>query len=120
MAILLAAASPAQAQCVVDVSAGADFSVAVHASGRVQAWGGSNGHGQLGNGTFGGSSANPAYVLDESVGTAPVEGAAAATSGFAHNLLLMRHGTVKAFGDNTHGQLGDGFVGVDRPRAVDT
>jgi alpha-tubulin suppressor-like RCC1 family protein len=85
---------------VAAIAAGDDHTVVRVADGAVQAWG-HNTSGQLGNGTF-------------SNGTAPLAvnslggSAAAVAAGGYHTMARMSDGTVKTWGDNWVGQLGDG------------
>jgi alpha-tubulin suppressor-like RCC1 family protein len=85
---------------VVDVAVGAYHTVALLADGTVQAWG-NNSFGQLGNGTTTASS-QPVTVTGLG-GTVT-----AIAAGAYHTLALMADGTVKAWGDNSEGQLGNG------------
>jgi hypothetical protein len=77
------------------------FSVrpAAAAAGTVEAWG-SNSDGQLGNGSTGGSSDTPGQVSS----LTEVKDVAA---GGRHSLALKNGGTMRAWGNNFFGQLGD-------------
>jgi alpha-tubulin suppressor-like RCC1 family protein len=84
---------------VTAIAAGMHHSLALTASGAIQAWG-SNVEGQLGN---------------EQVGTSrvpvPVEiikSATAIAAGGAHSLALLANATVMAWGENEAGELGNG------------
>ncbi|MFY9113973.1 MAG: hypothetical protein WAO23_01870, partial [Dethiobacteria bacterium] len=88
---------------MVSISAGGKHSLAIDEKGQVYACG-ENDYGQLGLGE----------VTEKNVFT-PVTGVpvlgdnpAAAVSGSAHSLVLMKDGTVYSFGLNNHGQLGQG------------
>jgi alpha-tubulin suppressor-like RCC1 family protein len=85
---------------VTVVSAGGDHSLALRTNGSISAWG-ANGNGQLGDGTtinrFGPVSA---------IGL--TSGVTAISAGFNHSLALRNDGTVRAWGLNSSGQLGDG------------
>jgi alpha-tubulin suppressor-like RCC1 family protein len=79
-------------------------SLALHRSGSLFVWG-NNADGRLGLGAPG----SP----DTATRSAPTEvpnlsGVLAATFGFDHTLVLLEDGTVRSFGDNSSGQLGDG------------
>lgn len=87
------------------VTAGASHTCALKSSdGGVVCWG-SNGVGQLGNGS-GGSSSTPVAVVDGA--SSPITGAVAISAGLNHSCALFSNGGVKCWGWNTSGQLGDG------------
>ncbi len=91
---------------VVSLAFGGISSLALTADGRVFAWG-DNGDGQLGQG----ASADGGVQTGNLFEPRPVPGltgAVAASLGFAHALVLLRDGSVQAFGSNASGQLGDG------------
>ncbi|MBV1853789.1 RCC1 domain-containing protein [Catellatospora tritici] len=77
----------------------------------VKAWGDNSG-GVLGNGVTGGLSNTPVAVL----GLTDVEAIAA---GGTFSLALRGNGKVKAWGDNTFGQLGLGVASAPRNRPTD-
>jgi alpha-tubulin suppressor-like RCC1 family protein len=83
---------------VVQVSAGADHSLALRSNGTIWTWG-LNTDGQLGDGTF--SSRRRAVK----VGLAGVQQIAAGRQG---SIAVTVSGDVYAWGDNVYGQLGDG------------
>jgi alpha-tubulin suppressor-like RCC1 family protein len=83
-----------------DIAAGRNHTCAVRADGAVRCWG-SNGSGQLGDGTTT-TRLSPVAVLGL---TDPVVAIAA---GEAHTCALVASGTVRCWGDNSVGQLGDG------------
>jgi alpha-tubulin suppressor-like RCC1 family protein len=82
------------------VAAGEWHKVAVKSDGTLWAWG-SNGYGQLGDGTTAYSKPSPVQV-----GSAANWQAVAA--GLGHTVALQRDGTLWAWGLNNFGQLGDG------------
>ncbi|MEV7541094.1 chromosome condensation regulator RCC1 [Streptomyces sp. NPDC089915] len=84
---------------VVDVGAGCDFSVALRDNGTVWAWG-SAADGRLGNDDDKTNSSTPKQVkaLTDVVGI---------SVGCGHVLALAADGTVKAWGKNSDGQLGN-------------
>ncbi|MBC7247122.1 MAG: hypothetical protein H5T73_05000 [Actinobacteria bacterium] len=84
----------------VAVAAGYNHSLALMADGTVTAWG-DNSYGQLGIGSTGGSSTTPVQVYG-------LTGAVAVAGGGYHSLALMADGTVRAWGYNYYGQLGNG------------
>jgi alpha-tubulin suppressor-like RCC1 family protein len=93
---------------VVEISAGGAFTLARRRDGTVWAWG-RNDSGQLGDGTRSDPYAGRATP-------APVKGLAnvvAIAAGGDHALALLADGTVRAWGANHHGALGDGTT-VDR------
>jgi alpha-tubulin suppressor-like RCC1 family protein len=83
------------------VSAGNNFSLILLNNEKVKAFG-SNSFGQLGNGSTDLSSNIP---VDVSGVTKPVKGVSA---GENHSIILIQDGTVKSFGSNSFGQLGNG------------
>jgi alpha-tubulin suppressor-like RCC1 family protein len=85
---------------VTQVAAGSLFSLALRSDGTVWAWG-DNTHGELGRGT----------VTDHEVTPAQVPGLAGVTkisAGRLFGLALLSDGTVRAWGLNDFGQLGNG------------
>ncbi len=81
------------------VAAGSTHTCALRADGTVQCWG-SNGQGQLGNGTFNNSPV-PMTVTG-------LSGVQALAAGDGHTCALRADGTVQCWGNNIHGQLGNG------------
>lgn len=94
------------------VAAGHHFSLALAEDGKVWAWG-SNAFGQLGDGSdhfrfpFCRSASLPIPVRN-AAGDGHLTGIAAVAAGNHHSLALANDGTVRAWGVNTQGQLGDG------------
>jgi len=76
------------------------------ASGTVQAWG-DNGSGQLGNGTM---TRTECACIPTPVSVSGLSGVTALASGDYHSLALLSDGTIRAWGDNAQGQLGDGTM----------
>jgi alpha-tubulin suppressor-like RCC1 family protein len=90
----------------VRISAGTRHTCQVKEDGAVRCWG-ANDQGQLGNGsTTGGRTPVPVLVSG-------VVNAVAVVAGDAQTCALLAGGTVRCWGDNRFGQLGDGST-VDR------
>lgn len=95
---------------VVEVAAGADFSLARLKNGQVMAWG-ENTDGELGTGTTSGPETcalKPAEPCSRV--PVPVQGLGTVTAiatGVYDAFALLKNGTVMAWGDNEEGQLGD-------------
>ena len=85
------------------IATGAYHTCALLSDGTVKCWG-RNGQGQLGDGTLTASS-TPSQV---ETGFGPLSGVTALTAGGAHTCALLANGTVRCWGDNIEGQLGDG------------
>jgi alpha-tubulin suppressor-like RCC1 family protein len=73
---------------------------------------GSNLYGQLGIGTQGSGTSSLVPVL-----ITGLTGVAALSSGFYHSCVALNDGTVRCWGRNNYGQLGDGTI-VDNPNPV--
>jgi alpha-tubulin suppressor-like RCC1 family protein len=89
---------------VVALSAGDSFEDALLSNGIVMDWG-SNNWGQLGNGTTTNSSV-PVEVSGINSAVQISGGGEAGIDG--HNVALLSNGTIVAWGQNFHGQLGNG------------
>ena len=101
---LAGVAMPATASTAIGhLAAGADYSLAVSASGQVLAWG-SNADGQLGDGTTTSSSEPVSAKM-----AVPAGGSVSAVSaGCGQSLALTSAGAVYAWGDNAKGRLARG------------
>ncbi|MGW6918242.1 RCC1 domain-containing protein [Kitasatospora sp. NPDC054939] len=77
------------------------------ATGTAFAWG-DNHFGQLGDGTTAGFSTVPGRVCATAPCTGPLQDVVSVATSGGHSLALRTDGTVVAWGDNFHGQLGDG------------
>jgi RHS repeat-associated protein len=90
---------------VVDASR-SGHGLAALADGTVMAWG-VDSFGQLGDGEtgYGASRSTPVEVSG-------LTGVTAVSAGGTHSLALLSNGTVKAWGNNEFGQLGDGIAGL--------
>ena len=85
------------------ISAGADHNLALKENGTVWAWG-SNLEGELGNGESGDDANSNVPVKVANIGT----GAKAIAAGEYFSLALMKDGTVRSWGFNYEGELGNG------------
>ncbi len=92
---------------VISVATGRFHSLALCSDATVVAWG-SNGYGQIGNGTS--SSHSGPVIVDTMSGVSALHGktVVAIAAGDSHSLALCSDGTVAAWGANFAGQLGDG------------
>ena len=105
----------------VQVSAGAEHSLAVGSDGYVYAWG-SNSYGQLGNSITSNNDANPVPVrvrdpdspTNENKGLKAIQ----VSADSSHSLALGSDGNAYAWGSNSYGQLGDGTTGNSRTTPV--
>ena len=86
------------------ISTGNSHTCALLSGGTVKCWG-YNYHGELGNGT---TSTSPPYGSTVPVSVTGLTGATAIAAGSAHTCALITGGTVKCWGGNGYGELGDG------------
>jgi alpha-tubulin suppressor-like RCC1 family protein len=89
---------------VTTIALGGDHACAIVAGGEVECWG-SNFHGQLGTRQTAdgpGSDSNTPVLVEG------VSGAIEIAAGLYHTCALISDGAVKCWGDDVHGQLGDG------------
>ncbi|MCP3102291.1 Ig-like domain-containing protein [Myxococcus sp. K15C18031901] len=99
-------------EAVTSIAFNQNFATALTADGSVWTWG-ENSDSQLGQGAApveGETRAldiTPRYAATRVPG---ISGAVAVAPGFRHTLVLLEDGTVRAFGNNANGQLGDGTV----------
>jgi alpha-tubulin suppressor-like RCC1 family protein len=104
---------------VKSIEAGGDFSVALLTDSTVRAWG-SNSSGQLGDGTTT-NRTTPVPVCATGT-TAPctelLREVKAIVAGGSHSGALLFNGTVRSWGRNGNGQLGDGTRGTYRRTPV--
>jgi alpha-tubulin suppressor-like RCC1 family protein len=91
---------PAAGPGVRQVAAGATHNLVLLADGTVKAWG-FNGSGQLGDGTTASRRSRPVALPD-------LTGVIAVDAGDWHSMALLQDGTVRIWGDNQFGELGDG------------
>jgi alpha-tubulin suppressor-like RCC1 family protein len=85
---------------VVDISGTHKHTCALTSTGRVQCWG-RNWHGELGDGTT-------EYRVTPVTPVGLESGVAAIAAGGFHTCALMEDGSVRCWGANWHGQVGDG------------
>jgi alpha-tubulin suppressor-like RCC1 family protein len=91
---------------VTAVSAGEEFSLALE-GGTVKAWG-DNDSGQLGVGSFSGpEKCGTSNCSKTPVTVHELSGVTAISAGYNYGLALRGGGTVKAWGENRYGELGD-------------
>lgn len=88
------------------VASGSYFTIGLTSSGTVYSWG-KNTYGQLGIGTFGGSSSYPVIVLN-SQGTAPLTSIRSIEAGANMAAAITSDGELFTWGLNAEGLLGDG------------
>ncbi len=93
------AAQVSDLENIIAIASGANHSIALRSDGTVLTWG-RNFHGQLGNGITGNISKKPVRVP----GLTNVK---AIAGGGSHTVALMEDGTVRTWGWNFFGQLGD-------------
>ncbi|MEX2236408.1 MAG: RCC1 repeat-containing protein [Dehalococcoidia bacterium] len=100
---------------VVALSAGGSHSLALLADGTLRAWG-ADGSGQLGDGGTNTDQPTPVAVSGFALPSDPdVVGIAAGNS---HSLALLADGTLRAWGLDGSGQLGDGGTNTNQPTPV--
>jgi len=98
-----------------EIVAGGDFTCALLSSGKVKCWGW-NPSGQLGNET---NVSRPFAVTVLNDSRQPLDGVEHIYSERGnHTCALMSNGSLKCWGDNTHGQLGYGNAGGYKAHAV--
>jgi alpha-tubulin suppressor-like RCC1 family protein len=94
---------------VTAIAAGGYHALALLEDTTVRAWG-YNKYGQLGNGEHGENTAQdaPVPVVATKGSDEPLRGVVAIAAGLYFSMALLDDGTVRAWGDNTHGELGNG------------
>ena len=88
---------------IIAISAGDFHSMALKADGTVWVWG-RNGEGEVGNGTTGGNQLVP-------VQNTTLANVTQISAGAYHNIALLKDGTVRVWGINASGQVGNGISG---------
>src|SRR5438093_9501531 len=89
------------------VSAGGVHTGALPGDGTVRCWG-QNDYGQLGNGTSDPVPGSPSTFNPTPVMVSGIATAVALSAGGWYTCALLQDGTIRCWGDNTYGQLGDG------------
>jgi len=92
------------------ISLGASFGCALLSTQQIKCWG-SNGYGQLGD------NSNTQAITPVFVNTSEVSTATAVAAGGSHTCALLANQTVKCWGRNNNGQLGDN-TGIDSSTPV--
>ncbi len=100
---------------VISISAGGVHTCAVEAGGAVRCWG-DRADGRVGNTSNSGIQSTPTDVVD--CLDDPVSDGAQVAAGRAHTCMISQTGSVRCWGDNASGQLGDGNAPTDRSCAV--
>lgn len=96
---------------VAAIAAGGEYSLALLKDGSLRAWG-NNSYGQLGIGTN-------TYSENIPVTVAGLSNVTAVSGGSFHSLALLKDGSLRAWGQNSRGQLGNGTnAGSNVPIAV--
>jgi len=92
------------------IAAGFNHSCALMSDRTVRCWG-NNGYGQLGNDRMTGNSSAPVEVMG-------ISNVTAIAAGGAHSCAVLADGSVRCWGRNDAGQIGDGSM-TDRPIPAD-
>jgi alpha-tubulin suppressor-like RCC1 family protein len=98
---------------VVSISAGGTHSCATLSNGNAKCWG-LNSSGQLGNGT----TANSSTPVPVGPAGSPLANVVAISAGGTHSCAILSNGTVKCWGLNSSGQLGNGTANSSTPLLV--
>ena len=92
----------------ISIAAGYDHTCAVIMGGTAKCWG-ENSSGQLGNGTRSNSQSTPVTVLESASGQ-PLPNIVQISAGQRHTCALLEGETIKCWGENSSGQLGNGNI----------
>jgi alpha-tubulin suppressor-like RCC1 family protein len=98
---------------VIAIAAGYAFGLALKSDGSVVAWGRGK-SGELGNGSSEPTQATPVKVS----GLGPISGVIGIAAGGSHSMAVERSGRILTWGNNSHGQLGDGTAPEDHDEPV--
>jgi len=96
---------------VTAIVVGGQHTCALTLAGSVKCWGANN-YNQLGDGTAGGTKNTPVDVSGLSSGIAAI------AAGVRHTCVLTTSGSVKCWGANNYGQLGNGVAGSSKNTPV--
>lgn len=97
---------------VIALANGSEFSLALLSDGTVRAWG-NNGRGQLGDETGGRNTGTWAKGINY-VTVSDLSAVKTISAANEHALALLENGTVKAWGNDNYGQLGNGKGGIHK------
>ncbi len=93
---------------VTAIAAGSYHTCALLSNGAVDCWG-EDQLGTLGNGTMiDAGTSTPVQVCSDSTCASPLTGVKAISAGYESTCALLTNGSVVCWGDNGHGELGDG------------
>lgn len=98
-----------QSPRVTSLAAGGGHTCALLSNGTVRCWG-DNEDGLLGNGM-------PSQALEQMIRVTSIESAKEIAAGLSFSCAVLENGRVKCWGENDHGQLGNGATG-DSPIPV--
>jgi alpha-tubulin suppressor-like RCC1 family protein len=115
-AVRTSSVSPEPLIAVRQVTVGGEHTCAAMLDGGVRCWGNGSG-GRLGNGASVSQSA-PVEVRASSSDASPLQGVQQVSAGNSHTCALLATGTVKCWGNNGSGRLGDG-TSTSRTSPVD-
>jgi alpha-tubulin suppressor-like RCC1 family protein len=99
---------------ITAIAATPSFDLALLSNGTVASWG-ANVHGQLGDG----GDSDSWEEGQSHVSVSGLSGVSALAAANEHALALLANGTVRAWGNNLYGQLGDGTAGFEKQTGVD-
>ena len=95
-----------QYKTVVEVEAGGNHTCVLYNDGTIKCWGAGE-SGQLGNGGFNANELTPVAVSG-------IDNATQVSSGGQHTCALLDDGSIKCWGNDLHGQLGDGGAAINQ------
>lgn len=98
--------NPVILEGITAITDGNSHTCALTTNGTVKCWGNSTGRGQLGNNSTSDAN-NPVDVHTSATESTPLSGVTALSAGADHTCAVINNGTVKCWGYNFHGQLGN-------------